>query len=107
MASSFSAVEPGLDRLEDLERAAVSLYVAQGREVKSLRGAPAATVLAKTSPKEHDDEIDASMPLPYEYIYEAELEAKGWARLRLKTGAPRNQSQVSTPLVTLAQLRTR
>ena len=34
------------------------------------------------------------MPLPYEYIYEAELEAKGWARLRLKQGAPRNQSQV-------------
>ena len=34
------------------------------------------------------------MPLPYEYIYEAELETKGWARLRLKQGAPRNQSQV-------------
>ena len=51
MASTFGEPEPGLDRLEDLERAAVSLYVAQGREVKSLRGAPAATVLAKASSK--------------------------------------------------------
>ena len=49
-------------------------------------------------PQEHDDEVDASMPLPYEYIYEADLEAKGWARLRLKTGAPRNQSQVGSVL---------